>query len=218
MVYGVDYDLYLENNLYYIRILNTAGSSVPINETNLIVDYQFMLYRRDTVVMDYLGNIKSIKGQPDTLSSVASPLISDDNLMVLGSVLLTPMSDSLVIINNTNKRLSMNELQRIAERLSNVEESLAISNLDKEAMEGEDATSLVGIYTDGFIGLTKADIDHGLFNCSFDLDNQEVTLSAVETLHALNLVNRTDVSPVADSTPTIFVSVAGAVISESYLV
>lgn len=200
MIYGVDYNLYVENGKYYIRILDTTNSTVPIDGTNIMVDYNFMLYRRDVITMDYLGNLKVHKGQSDTLSVVASPIISDDDLMVLGSVLLTPKSDKLGIINNTNKRLSMNELQRIAARLSNVEESLAMSNLDTEAMTGEDATTLVGIYTDGFIGLTKVDVDHNLFDCAIDLDNQEATLSAQETLHQLITSSRTDLSPVSSST------------------
>lgn len=199
MVYGKDYDLYIQDGQYCIRILNSGGD-VPINSTNLLVDYKFMLYRRDLIVQDSLGNIKAIKGQSDTLDTVASPINSDENLMVLGSVLLTPLSDNLGIINNQNKRLSMNELQRIAERLSNVEESLAITDLDNEAMDGEDATSLVGIYTDGFVGLTKADVDHNLFDCSFDLDNQELTVSAQETLNELAIVQKTDVSPISAST------------------
>ena len=197
LIYGVDYDLFVDNGIYYIRILDLRDSVTPIDGTDLLAEYQFMLYRRDLIVMDYLGNIKSIKGQSDSLLTVASPMISDDSMMVLGSVLLTPLSDTLGIINNTNKRLSMNELQRLAQRLSNVEESLAVSDLDNEAMDGEDATSLVGIYTDGFIGLTKVDIDHDLFDCAFDLDKQEVTVSSQESLHELIIQDRTDVSHIS---------------------
>jgi hypothetical protein len=134
------------------------------------------------------------------LSCVATPIDSNENDMILGSVLLTPMSDNLTVINNTNKRLSMNELQRIAERLANVEENLAISDLDNEAIEGEDATSLVGIYTDGFIGMTKCDLDHALFDCAVDLDNEELTVASDESLHALSIVQRTNLQPVSSYT------------------
>lgn len=211
LTYGVDYDLYVENDKYYIRILDTLQSVRPIDGTDILVDYNFMLYRRDVITMDYLGNFQVHVGQSDVLSTVASPVISNEDLMVLGSVLLTPLSDKLSIINNTNKRLSMNELQRIAERLSNVEESLAMSDLDNEAMAGEDATSLVGIYTDGFVGLSKADVDHPLFDCAFDLDNEEVTLSSQETLHELMPAVRTDVSPISASTSFDTLTTAPAV-------
>lgn len=195
--YGIDYDLVVQNEQYYIRFLNVDGSVKPMDATNLMIRYQYMLYRRDLIIMDYLGNIKVLQGQSDDLSTVASPVLADDDSMVLGSVLLTPLSDTLGIINNTNKRLSMNELQSIANRLSNVEQNIAISDLDNEAIEGEDASSLIGVYTDGFIGLTKCDVDHKLFNCAVDLDNQELTLAAQETLHELIVENRSDLSPVS---------------------
>ena len=198
LVFGTDYDLVVDaNGNYCIKILKTSGADAPIDDTDLLIEYDFILYRRDLIVMDYLGNIKVIKGQSDSIMNVASPTIDTDDYMVLGSVLLTPLSDELAVVNNANKRLSMNEIQRLAERLSNVEVSVAMTNLDKEAMAGEDATNLVGIYTDGFIGMTKCDVSHTLFNCAFDLDNQEVTLSSEETLHGLSAIMRTDVSPIS---------------------
>lgn len=193
MEYNVDYDLLMENGKYYIRILNGAQ---PINKTDLLVNYNFMLYRRDVIVMDYLGNYRIIEGQSDTLLNVSSPVVNDENVMVMGSVLMQPLNDEIIVINNKNARLSMNELQNISERLANLEQSVAISDLDKEAMSGEDATSLIGIYTDGFIGFSKSDVDHPMYNASIDLDNNECTLSATETLHELKSQNRTDISPI----------------------
>lgn len=197
MDYNIDYDLLMEDGKYYIRILNGVQ---PINKTDLLVDYNFMLYRRDVIVMDYLGNYKIIEGQSDTLLNVASPVVNDENVMVMGSVLLQPLNDEVIVINNKNARLSMNELQSMAERLSNLEQSVAVSDLDKEAMAGEDATSLIGIYTDGFIGFTKCDVDHPMFNAAIDLDNNECTISASETLHELKLQDRTDITPNSKNT------------------
>lgn len=197
MEYGVDYDLLSENGKYYIRILNGAQ---PIDETDLLVDYNFMLYRRDVIVMDYLGNYKIIEGQSDTLLNVSSPIVNDETVMVMGSVLMQPLNDEVIVINNKNARLSMNELQNISERLSNLEQSVAISDLDKEAMAGEDATELIGIYTDGFIGFSKCDVDHEEFTASIDLDTNECTLSAAETLHELKVQDRTDITPNSKNT------------------
>lgn len=210
MEYGVDFTLVNTNGVYSIKLINQKADdgqvkdktnavkvNKPVNGKGMMFDYKFMLYRRDLIYMDYLGNIQRIKGQSDVLPSVATPIDSNENDMVLGSVLLTPMSDNLTIINNTNRRLSMNELQRIAERLSNVEESLAMTDLDNEAMEGEDATSLVGIYTDGFIGVSKCDMTHSEFDCAIDVDNEELTLSSKETLHPLSVVKRNDLQPIS---------------------
>ena len=37
-------------------------------------------------------------------------------------------------------------------------------------------TNLKGIFTDGFIGLPKSDIAHAEYDCTIDLDNEEMTL------------------------------------------
>lgn len=208
MEYNKDFTLTSSNGTYYVVLINTVADdgtpkdrasayavNKPVNGQPLLLDYNFMLYRKDLILMDSEGNIFRIKGQSDTFSSVSTPIDSNENNMILGSVLLSPMSDTLSIVNNPNRRLSMNELQQLAERLAHVEESIAMSDLDREAMEGEDATQLVGIYTDGFIGVSKCDLTHKEFNCAVDLDNGELTLSAQEFLHPLSPAVRTDLAP-----------------------
>ena len=70
----------------------------------------------------------------------------------------------------------MARIQRMFERLEDMEINQAITDLDKEALDGEDATQLKGIFTDGFLGLSKSDINHPDYNASIDVINNELTL------------------------------------------
>ena len=54
----------------------------------------------------------------------------------------------------------MDDLSKLTRRVDDIEYNQALTDLDKEAIEGEVATELKGIFTDGFIGVTKADTSH----------------------------------------------------------
>ena len=192
MVQGVDYDLFLENGEYYIRILN---GDKPVNGTTMLIEYNFMLYRRDVLTMDEQGNIHIIEGQSDILSTVESPPIENPDVLILGSVLSKPLDDNVGIINNNNTRLTMDDLHRLLTRVEELEYNQAYSDLDNEAMQGENASELKGIFTDGFLGLTKADVDHAEFNASIDLEEQELTLSATDTLHEMEIATNIAILP-----------------------
>ena len=70
----------------------------------------------------------------------------------------------------------MLDLYNMLERINDLEYNQAISDLDQEAAEGENATELRGVFTDGFIGVTKSDVTHPSWDASIDLDNRELTL------------------------------------------
>lgn len=192
MVQWVDYDLYLENGEYYIRILN---GDKPVQGTTMLIEYNFMLYRRDVLTMDERGNVLVVEGQPDILSTVESPQVNNPDVLILGSVLSKPLDDNPGIINNNNTRLTMDDLHRLLTRVEELEFNQAYTDLDNEAMQGENASELKGIFTDGFIGLTKADVDHAEFNASIDLEEQELTLSSVDTLHELEIATNIAILP-----------------------
>lgn len=192
MVQGVDYDLHLENGEYYIRILN---GDKPVQGTTMLIEYNFMLYRRDVLTMDERGNVLVVEGQPDILSTVESPQVNNPDVLILGSVLSKPLDDNPGIINNNNTRLTMDDLHRLLTRVEELEFNQAYTDLDNEAMQGENASELKGIFTDGFIGLTKADVDHAEFNASIDLEEQELTLSSVDTLHELEIATNIAILP-----------------------
>ena len=156
-----------------------------ISGSQFTVDYTFYLARVDLVLMNTNQVCTTIRGVPDTLYKVFAPTNNDDRLLPLGTVLIYPNSDQIAITNFDNYRLSQSQLYNVRKRVDNLEYDIAMSDLDKEAMEGENATLLKGIFTDGFIGPTKADVSHTDFDCSFDFDYGFLMLPQNETVMGL---------------------------------
>lgn len=173
MIPNKDYKLTVDRGDYYIEILN---GDVPVDRSQMIIDYTFYLHYIASITLDEKGVLRAIAGQSDTADKVAPADITDQEVLLLGYVQVAPVNDMLKIINSRNLRSDMARIQRMFERLEDMELNQAITDLDKEALEGEEATQLKGIFTDGFIGFTKADINHPDFNASIDVSNNELTL------------------------------------------
>lgn len=184
---GSDYNLVKREEIGYINFLS---GDRPINGSTFLINYDFTLCRRDTISLDKDGKVIVTQGQADILRTVESPSVGDENVLVLGSVLLIPNSNKVAIINNNTKTIPMLDLYKMLKRLNDLEYNQAISDLDKEAAEGENATQLMGVFTDGFIGLSKADTYHSQWDASIDLDNKELTLPFETTIQNL-VINKT---------------------------
>lgn len=176
LVKDIDYTLEHSDNWYNGYVKFTVSGDKPMNNTRFYVNYDFLLCRRDIIGVDQLGNVLVTKGQSDILRTVESPTVGEENQLILGSVLLMPKSNDVVVINNNTKTIRMLELYNMLERINDLEYNQAITDLDQEAAEGETATQLRGILTDGFIGLTKADVYHSSWSASIDPESQELTL------------------------------------------
>lgn len=173
MIAGVDYKLSVDNGLYYIEILN---KDIPVDRSTMNVDYTFYLHYIASITLDDKGVLRAIPGQYDTLENVAPADITDQDVLLLGYVHVAPVNDVLKVTNSRNLRSDMARIQKMFERLEDMELNQAITDLDKEALDGEEATQLKGIFTDGFIGFTKSDINHPSYNASIDVINKELTL------------------------------------------
>lgn len=156
------------------------------------VEYDFYYARRDLVLLNKLGEISVIEGNPDVSSRVETPLNQDDNLLVLASVNVLPNAASIDILNTAEDRLTMENLYRLVSRINDLEWNQAISDLDRAAQEGEDATRLNGVYTDGFINIEKCDASHPEFNAAVDLDMGELTVTSDTTVLPINVGNSPD--------------------------
>ncbi len=182
MVKNTDYELEVEGDNGYVVFLD---EDLPVDNTSFLVGYEFALCRRDTISLDKLGNIIVTKGQPDILRTVESPSASVEDSLILGSTLMKPNSNEITILNNSTQTIPMIDLYKMLERINSLEYNQAITDLDNEAAEGENATELIGVFTDGFLGLSKADLYHSEWTASIDLDYQELTLpfnTSVSTL------------------------------------
>lgn len=185
MVKGDDYKLSIENNEYYIELLENGDK--PVNTTQMQIDYSFYLHYIASITMDRNGQIRVVKGQPDTANNIVPPDITDQDVLLMGYAIVAPLNDVLKIYNSKNQRTSMLELQQLIQRMEESEINQAITDLDKEAIQGEEATLLKGILTDGFIGWTKSDINHKDYNASINPDLQLLTLGFNQEVRELTL-------------------------------
>lgn len=193
LVKGVDYQLIRTDGYDKIKFISTNPKFIPVPNTLFYVTYRFALCRRDVIALDKDGAVVVTQGQPDVLRLVESPNVDGNQVLVLGSVLVKPESNDIMIFNNNTKTIPMLELYKMLDRLNAIEFNQAISDLDKEAIEGEDATQLLGVYTDGFIGFTKSDINHKEWSACIDLENQVLTVPFKTTTKNLNIID-TDIT------------------------
>lgn len=177
MVIGIDVDLVTDeaNEVSKLRFLT---DSVPVNGTQFDIDYKFYLARKDLVCIDSLGKIEIIKGKSDILRLVETPINKEDTLLSVASLLIYPNSPKVDIMNFSITATSMEDLYKLVQRIEDNEYNQALMDLDREALEGENATDLKGIFTDGFKGFTKCDTSHSEFDIAMDFDTSEITLAS----------------------------------------
>ncbi|WP_099321084.1 DUF4815 domain-containing protein [Anaerococcus sp. Marseille-P3625] len=184
MLADKDYKLTVDRGNYYIEILD---GDMPVDKSQMIVDYTFYLHYIASITIDEKGMLRVITGQSDTVDKVAPADITDQDVLLLGYVQVAPVNDVLKIINSRSLRSDMARIQRMFERLEDMELNQAITDLDKEALEGEEATQLKGILTDGFMGFSKADINHPDYNASIDVTTNELTLGYKFSINKLSI-------------------------------
>lgn len=185
MIHGVDYKLKGDRGSYYVELLENGDK--PVESSQMQIDYDFYLHYIATVTLDKDGYVRVVEGQPDALDKIAPADIADQKVLVLGYVHVAPMDDTLYITNSKNLRYSMEKIQRMADRLENMEINQAITDLDKEAMDGEDVSQLKGIVTDAFISFVKSDVNHEEYTASINPTEQYLTTGFKETLHRLSI-------------------------------
>lgn len=185
MEVGKDIELIEKDGVHYLKFKD--GGTKPVNSTKFTISYKFFLARKDLICLDKNGKTSIIEGKPDIEKYTETPINQNEKLLELGSVLVKPNKLGVNIINFYSTRMTQAELYSVQRRVSDIEYNQAITNLDKEAMANEPATTLKGIYTDGFIGLTKADLSHPQFNCTIDIDMAEMTLPTTSEVKELNI-------------------------------
>lgn len=165
---------------------NDSGD-LPVDGSTFLANYDCVLCRRDVIALNQDGKVIVTAGQPDILRTVESPSVDSEEVLILGSVLQKPNTNEVLVINSNIQSVSMLDLYKMLERLNNLEYNIAVSDLDKETADGENANDLVGILTDGFLGLTKSDVYHSEWSASIDPEENELTVQSQSTLHNLEV-------------------------------
>lgn len=171
-----------ENDITEITI-----SEITVNSGSQIqVDYTCYLARKDLVCMDSKGNLIITEGQPNILQAVEVPANTDKSLLRLASVVVYPNSYKTEVIDVAITNTNMEELSYLKNRVDSLEYNLALTDLDRQALDKEPANYLRGVLTDSFIGYTKVDMSHPLTDFSMDLEKGgELTLAYTQTTHEL---------------------------------
>ena len=180
LIIGTDVELLTEDGVDYLHFID--GGDKPVANSQVNIDYQFYLARKDLICLTKDGDVKVLEGKPDIARLTESPLNQDENQLIIGTALVMPNSNTVTLVNFNTVRLSQADLYNVLRRVEDMEYNQALTDLDTEAMEGEAATQLKGVYTDGFIGLTKCDTSHPDFDCTIDLDLAELTLPVNTTI------------------------------------
>ena len=171
---GVDYQLIKRDDNYYIKFLSSG--SLPVAGTRASINYQIILSRRDLVLIDKNGEFSIIEGTSDRPDRLITPTNMDDSKLALGYLEIIPNATKVTYVNYKTVRLTQSQIYDLSRRIDDIEYNQAIDDLDNEAEIGEAATELKGIFTDGFIGVSKCDLSHPDFNCCIDYDLAELTL------------------------------------------
>jgi len=181
MVDTTDYTLTPQNGEFYLDF--TPAGSDPVNNTVVSIDYSYYLARHDRVYLSNDGTVTVVSGQSDRKELAKAPEDSDLFRLSLGNVKLEPQSADTVVQNTAVTRVSMTELHNMLQRIDNIEYNQALDSLDQEALASEQATNLKGIFTDGFIGFTKADLSHPAYSAGIDVTKFELVQGAIQNVY-----------------------------------
>lgn len=184
-----DFSITSTNDIFYLHLISSG--SLPVPNSRIEISYDFYLARKDLICLDQYGNFKVFEGESDVINRCEAPLNKDSSLLPLGSVLLKPNSNTFIVNNYKNYRLTMEEIYNISKRVDDVEFNMAVTDLDTAAENEELPTNLKGIYTDGFISLDKSDVTHKEWDASVDIDFEYLTVPFNETDTSL-LVSEND--------------------------
>lgn len=211
MVSGTDYQMQSITDAWgntkdYVKFLN---GDIPVNNSQFNVTYDFYLSRIDTVSLDKDGNIVITSGTPAIDRLVQAPTVDNVSLLQLGNVYLPANSLSGQVQFNTITRLTMYDLQTMMKRLEVVEMNQAVTESDREAMAGEDPSSMMGVFSDDFKSTTKGDLSNPLFTAMYDIEEGKIMLP---------LENESDLTPEIDlpsSSASVFSTLISAPMTES---
>ena len=188
MVEGVDYQIVNEANASYIEFLLEGDK--PTENSIFYLYYTYTLARRDLVLLDSNGVLSCIEGAYDKFNNLITPYNRDRDKLELGHVDIYPtftgQTITAVVTNYQSVRLTQSNIYSMLKRIEGLEMNIAEMDLDREAEASESASDLMGIYTDGFMGITKSDLNYSrvvdgnvvAYDCCIDYDNSELTTPA----------------------------------------
>lgn len=201
---GIDYELShdLLDDSHDLKWI--SGGSAPEDGKDFRVNYEQYLARKDIVYIDQYGAIGVVQGIPARYGFEIVPDAPVNTLAL--AVIMSPPGG--IVSTNTNlqitssniglTRFTMNDIQKLLNRIRTIEYDQAVLSLNEEAKQYEGTTSAKkGIFTDPLINLSKIDYYYNLDEqrdpIVAELPNYKVTMDLQNHLCYLpNLVATVD--------------------------
>lgn len=142
---------------WYIDFSTMTGDK-PVSNQSVSVTYNFYLARRDLLVLDELGDIKVIKGQPDTIDAVEIQGQNDPLVLNIGYVTVFPQGSQAIVNSYSVTNLPFSQLQKAMARIYTLEDNVSLIAESLKAAQGVDPTNLRGTFSDSFATLQNEDI------------------------------------------------------------
>ena len=149
----------------------TGNGRVPVENTGVQAYYTSFLAREDTVMLDKLGNISIVKGQPLPLQEVHPVWQQDPVMLRLGYVIVYPNSPKVKFIPNVITRTTEQGIQANIQNIQQLQYDMSIIETKLNAMTNQDPQTLAGTFGDDFSTTDKADINNQSFNIYYDIDD-----------------------------------------------
>lgn len=145
----------------------TPASEKPVNGSTMLITYKPYLERYDSVVMDAKGVISVVEGAPDYLLGTdhyAHLPKLPTGVLKLADIYLPPngAATACEVSTSNQYRKTMSEIVRMADRVSDLEYNLAVTDLENSAFNIGLTSTKKSIFTDNFVNPSKMDLQHSL--------------------------------------------------------
>lgn len=149
-------------------IVNFAGMTgvKPINGSQVHVSYTYFLARVDAITLNKSGDFVVITGQQNKLSLIQAPSQIDPNTLEIGYVTVFPNSDTAIVQQSTIFRIPFTGLQDMATRISALEYNASQLQMQQNATDNQDPTTLRGIFSDDFSNVLNSDTGNDDFTAT----------------------------------------------------
>lgn len=185
---GVDFSVENDGEDGYIVLLDEG--SKPVINSLMYFNYNYVLYRRDLILLDSNGNLSVLEGQPDGYNELITPYNGSPDYIELGYVNILPtvnVSDSDEnflgeVVSYDGIRFTQDNFATMLKRINMLEDSVAQLDMERAIEDGEDVTYLNGYFTDNFESINKSDLTYNSsslgvsYSACIDFDEGALTL------------------------------------------
>lgn len=184
LVENTDYKVH-RGDKTIVEIVNTT----MLNNSEVLIDYDYYLARMDTICLDNRGNAIVIKGLDNDSHLCYAPEVHDLSYLSIGTIFVYPNSEQYDIINDTVRVSTMQRIQNAIERLDKIEYNLTMTTLDQEFLTQENSEQLRGMFTEAFINYDRIDNSFEDVRLSIDPETGRMLPYFEDVPHALSVSN-----------------------------